>query len=234
MKKKDLSILEKNISYKFKNKNLLKNALYHRSYVNESFDKNITSNERLEFLGDAVLNLIIGQILMELYPCMNEGELSITRANLVNEFSLASIANSIDIGSFVFLGKGEIQTKGSKKPSILADTFEAIISAIYIDAGFEKVFSVITYHFNSSIKSVGIAESGRDYKSKLQELIQTTHKITPVYSVIDEQGPDHNKTFCVKMSVCSINTKGVGKTKKIAEQDAAKKAIKLLDNSKIK
>ncbi len=234
MKKNDISILEKNILYKFKNKNLLKNALYHRSYVNESFDKDITSNERLEFLGDAVLNLIIGQILMEHYPSMNEGDLSINRANLVNEFSLASIANKIDLGSFIFLGKGEIQTKGSKKTSILADTFEAMISAIYIDGGFKKVFSVITHHFKSSIKSIGMVEYSRDYKSKLQELIQTTHKTTPVYSVIDEHGPDHNKVFCIKMSVCSISTHGTGKTKKIAEQNAAKEAIELFANSKIK
>ena len=143
-----LSKLEKLIGYKFKESKLLKQALCHSSFANEHPDKGIEDNERLEFLGDAVINLIAGHILMKRYPEIKEGNLSRMRARLVNESSLATIARSLELGSFIKLGKGEIQSKGRGKKSILADTYEAVIAAVYLDSNFDISFNIIDRHFS--------------------------------------------------------------------------------------
>jgi len=223
-----LSKLEKLIGYKFKNSKLLNQALCHSSFANEHPDKGIEDNERLEFLGDAVINLIAGHRLMRRYPEMKEGSLSKIRARLVNESSLATIAHSLELGTFINLGKGEIQSKGRKKKSILADAYEAVIAAVYLDSSFDVSFNIIDRHFSSLFNAAVLDTADLDYKSRLQELVQLTHKITPVYRVVSETGPDHNKTFEVMLKIRDMSTIGRGKNKKSAEQDAAGKAFTIL------
>ena len=220
--------IEQFLHYRFNAKSLLEEALRHSSFVNEQGDPDLRDNERLEFLGDAVLNLIIGHILMQRYPELKEGDLSQTRANLVNESKLAKIARSIDLGSYIRLGKGEIQTRGSDKDSILADTFEAIIAAIYLDGGFNAAFRIIEAYFLPFLNSHHPAGDHHDYKSKLQELAQEQQGTIPQYTVIREEGPDHDKTFWIALKVFDIEAQGSGKSKKTAEQDAARQAIEIL------
>jgi ribonuclease-3 len=221
--------IEQNLNYRFNAKSLLEEALRHSSFVNEQADPDLRDNERLEFLGDAVLNLIIGHILMQRYPELKEGDLSRTRANLVNESQLAKIARSIDLGSYIRLGKGEIQTNGSDKNSILADTFEAIIAAIYLDGGFDAAFRIIEANFLPFLNRHLPAGDHHDYKSKLQELAQEQQGTIPQYTVIREEGPDHDKTFWIALKVFDIEAQGSGKSKKTAEQDAARQAIEILN-----
>ena len=223
-----LSKLEKLVGHTFRNKDLLEQALCHRSYANEHPGKKIQDNERLEFLGDAVVNLIAGHILMKRYPEMKEGDLSKMRAQLVNESSLAIVARNLELGNFIKLGKGEVQSGGKEKKSILADTYEAIIAAVYLDSGFEVSFTIVDRHFSSFSSPALMDEADLDHKSRLQELVQLTHRITPVYRVISETGPDHDKTFEVQLNIKDISTKGKGKNKKSAEQNAAGKAFAIL------
>ncbi len=222
------SKLQENLNYKFKNISLLENALCHSSYVNEQADENLNNNECLEFLGDAVLNLIIGHLLMEKYPDLNEGDLSRMRANLVNEQQLAKIAKLIDLGTFVQLGKGEIQTNGREKNSILSDTMEAVIAAIYKDGGFNTAFEITKNQFIEYINEDLAPAVIQDSKSLLQEFSQVKYKTMPSYKVINENGPDHDKTFEVELSIPDLVAIGVGKSKKSAEQDAAKNALESL------
>lgn len=220
--------LEKLIGYTFKDSGLLKQALCHSSFANEHPDDGIKDNERLEFLGDAVINLITGHILVNRFPDMNEGDLSRMRARLVNESTLAKIANRLELGSFLSLGKGEIQSNGRNKKSILADAYEALIAAVYLDNGLDTAFTIIDRHFSVLFNSFELDTADLDYKSRLQELVQLTHKTTPVYRTIAESGPDHDKTFEVMLKVRHVSTTGTGKNKKSAEQDAARKAFAIL------
>jgi ribonuclease-3 len=224
----DLSELQQKLCYEFKNIDFLVESLRHSSFVNENLEPDIQDNERLEFLGDAVLNLVVGHMLMQRYPELKEGDLSKMRANLVNESQLASIAQEMDLGSYLQLGKGEIQTKGWEKQSILADTFEAVIAAVYLDGGFDAVFRIIDSHFSFLLDSVVMSTTNHDYKSQLQELVQMKQQKVPVYTIIHESGPDHNKTFRVRLKVEKIQAEGEGKSKKVAEQDAARKGLELL------
>jgi ribonuclease III len=228
MEIKDPSGIEQQLQYEFKDKELLQEALRHSSYVNEIADSDLRDNERLEFLGDAVLNLIVGHMLMRSYPDFKEGDLSRNRANLVNESQLAKTARSINLGTYVLLGKGESQTQGREKNSILADTFEALMAAIYLDGGFEAAYEIIEKKFKPLIEQLDIADNNYDYKSRLQEQVQIGRGVMPNYSIIREEGPDHDKTFWVVLKVIDIETEGSGKSKKAAEQDAARKALELL------
>ncbi len=228
MEKRDLSELEAKLLYVFKDRTLFEEALCHRSFVNEQKNSSLVDNECLEFLGDAVLNLIVGHILMQRFPDFKEGDLSKMRANLVNESQLAEIARTIGLGSYIRLGKGEIQTGGGEKKSILADTFEAVIAAVYLDESFDAAFKIVDSHFASKLNSITTSTANSDYKGQLQELVQTTHKAMPSYKVVSESGPDHNKIFNIQLTVCEIQTEGIGKSKKAAEQDAAEKALKIL------
>ena len=224
----DTTQLQKSLNYEFNNIALLENALCHSSYVNEHPNDNLKDNECLEFLGDAVLNLIVGHLLMDKYPHLNEGDLSRMRANLVNEQQLAKIAGSINLGVFVQLGRGEIQTKGREKNSILSDTLEAVIAAIYLDGGFEKAFEIIKKQFTVYINDNLVPSLIQDSKSLLQEFSQIKYKVMPGYKVINENGPDHDKTFEVKVTIPNIASIGIGKSKKSAEQDAARIALESL------
>jgi len=228
MESAPLSELEKTIQYIFKNRSYLEESLQHSSYVNEQVRSDLCDNERLEFLGDAVINLIVGHMLMRQFPDLKEGELSRMRAHLVNETQLAAVARDIDLGSHIRLGKGELQSEGQNKPSILADTFEAMIAAVYLDGGFDAAFRIIASGFSDRLHQNGAVMKNHDYKSQLQELVQTTQKNLPVYTVIREEGPDHDKTFQVGLKVGDLSSEGTGKNKKTAEQAAAGKALELL------
>jgi ribonuclease III len=224
----DLSELTRKLNYKFKNKDFLSESLRHSSFVNEQLDTDLQDNERLEFLGDAVLNLVVGHILMQRYPDLKEGDLSRMRANLVNESQLASIAREINLGSYIQLGKGEIQSEGWNKQSILANTFEAVIAAVYMDGGFDAVFKLIDGHFSFLISSVTTPIANHDFKSQIQELVQMEYRSIPIYKVVHESGPDHDKTFRVQLEVGEVQVEGIGKSKKAAEQDAARKGLDIL------
>jgi ribonuclease-3 len=228
MEAKDPSGIEQHLQYEFNNKDLLQEALRHSSYVNEMADQNLKDNERLEFLGDAVLNLTIGHILMRRYPEVKEGELSRRRANLVNESQLAIMARSFELGAYIMLGKGEIQTHGRDKNSILADTYEALVAAVYLDGGFDAAFQFIETNFLPIIDRLHSTANNYDYKSQLQEMVQIGHGAMPDYKIIREDGPDHDKTFWVELKVIDIEAQGTGKNKKAAEQEAARKAMEIL------
>lgn len=227
----DLSVLEKNIGYTFGSRNILEHALRHSSFVNELLDKDTQDNERLEFLGDSVLSLIISHLLMDRFPELNEGDLSKIRSNLVNEFQLSAIAQNIKLGEFIQLGKGEMQSGGQRKSSILADAVEALLAAVYLDGGFDSVFDVIRLHFSVLFDDLAIPEKNQDFKSRIQEIVQASFHSQPDYRIINETGPDHDKTFEVELVVGDIATRGFGKSKKAAEQAAAQEAVKLFNET---
>lgn len=231
MDRPELTDLEEKIGYKFKNKELLLEALSHSSFVNEHSQENIRDNERLEFLGDAVLNLVIGHILMNKFNQLNEGDLSRMRAGLVNESRLAKIARSFDIGSFILLGKGEIRSNGKEKKSILADTYEALIAAIYLDSSFDEAFKIIEQNYSDLLSTMTRPKIHSDAKSLLQEVVQVSHGIMPTYTVVEESGPDHDKTFRVSVQIGDIYKEGIGKSKKTAEQSAASKVLKEINEN---
>lgn len=219
---------ERIINYTFKEKKWILEALTHSSYSNENKKSNIPDNERLEFLGDAILDLIISEYIFNLYPNMPEGELTKLRASIVCEPSLADAATKLDYGKYLYLGKGEELSGGRKRPSILADAFEAVLGAIYIDGKMEQAVSFIKKVLIPSISIIKSNHMYMDYKTMLQEKIQKT-SIEPVeYHIINESGPDHNKEFFVE--VRHLNTilgKGKGKSKKEAEQNAAYNALNI-------
>jgi len=222
----------KNLGYTFKEKDLVREALRHRSYVNEQNKPGLRDNERFEFLGDAVLNLIIGHLLMMRYPELKEGDLSRIRASLVNEAQLAAIARHLNLGAYIQLGRGESMTRGREKKSILADTFEAVIAAVYLDGGLDAASELIETHFTEAMEANVEHEQNPDYKSKLQEVIQGSFKVMPRYSIVDESGPDHDKTFTARLTFRGLCAEGAGKSKKLAEQDAARNAFRILQNDK--
>lgn len=219
------SKLEKKLGYGFQNRSILSEAVRHSSFVNERAIPDMRDNERFEFLGDAVLSLAVGHILMERHPELKEGDLTRIRSSLVNETQLASLAQALNIGSHILLGKGEFLTGGHHKTSILADTMEAIIAAIYLDGGYGAAHAMIEQLFSDLFDAVGEGVPFLDYKSELQEVVQLLHKPAPEYRIIKESGPDHDKTFSVQTDVCNILAVGKGKSKKAAEQDAARKAL---------
>lgn len=223
--------LERALGYRFNSAEQLTAALRHSSFVNEQPQTGITSNERLEFLGDAVLNLAISHLLMKRYPDLTEGELSRNRAQLVNETELAAIAREIGLGPHLLLGKGEALTDGRKKNSILADATEAVIAAIYIDGGFDAASGFVENQFRERLRFANRTRYETDFKSMLQERVQSIHHDVPRYEVLDEIGPDHDKTFRVQMTVAGITAQGDGKSKKMAEQEAARAGLDLLDRS---
>jgi hypothetical protein len=223
-----LDLLERNIDYRFKSRGFLFNALCHRSYLNENQSTCDSDNERLEFLGDAVLGLCVGHLLMKRDPLKNEGDLSRLRSTLVSEPGLAQIARSIDLGRFIMLGKGEALSGGSDKNSILSDAFEAVVAAVYLDAGFDRAKTMVNRLFDEPVQQVLASSDFIDYKSGLQEFTQEHFGKTPFYTLAREKGPDHDKTFEICLELDTISTMGTGKTKKAAEQDAARKALAML------
>ncbi len=218
--------LERRLGYNFRDPRLLMNACTHRSFANENPVPPATDNERLEFLGDAVLQLCISDLLMSRFPDYTEGQLSKVRATIVNEQSLAGLGRKFGLGKHLLLGKGEDASGGRDKTSLLADAFEAIMAAVYIDGGYESVFRLAGRLFDALLADgKGEETHFRDYKSALQEYCQSRFHETPRYKSLAESGPDHDKTFVVELQVTeAITTTGTGKSRKEAEQQAAKKA----------
>ena len=213
---------EKNIHYTFNDKELLRTALTHSSYANEKKGK-IRFNERLEFLGDAVLQLITSEKLFKENPNMPEGKMSKQRAALVCEDALAGYAHEINLGDYLNLGRGEETTGGRKRPSILSDAFEAVIGAIFLDGGMEPAKKFVLHFVDAAHLSL------QDYKTLLQEIIQQNPGEKLSYVVTEESGPDHDKQFTMEVHLNSnVIGKGTGKSKKHAEQAAAKEALALM------
>lgn len=220
-----LKALEKKLRYTFKAPSLLRQALCHSSYINEHGLSPTEDNERLEFLGDAVINLVAAHILMQRHPEMDEGDLSRLRAGLVNEACLADMARHLDLGRFLQLGKGEMQTGGQFKNSILANAFEALAAALYLDGGYTRAFKIIVRQF-SIVQSLGEQPYLKvDYKSHLQEYVQNRQMAAPRYTLVSARGPDHEKMFTIRVSLANYQVSGRGRTKKLAQQDAARRLL---------
>jgi ribonuclease-3 len=223
---KDIHEFSKILGYTFEQPHLLEEAFRHASYVNERLNSNLRDNERLEFLGDAVLDLAVSDILMELFHDAKEGDLSKQRASVVDERGLCHVARELGLGDYLLLGRGEELSHGREKPSILANAMEALIGALYLDAGFTNTKEIIHRLFLPLLGKTDPGEELNDFKSLLQEYTQERYKTRPEYLLADENGPAHDKTF--RVALC-INRKtvaeGVGKNKKEAEQRAAKEAF---------
>ena len=224
-----LKTLESSLSHSFSNISLLDQALVHRSYINENPAFPFGDNERMEFLGDAVLELCITDLLMKTFPDYSEGQLSKLRASVVNEQPLAELARELEIGRYILLGKGEENSGGRSKASILANTLEAVIAAVYLDGGYDRAWDAVRRLFALLIEEGSRNLTYRDYKTALQELSQNRFKEIPRYALIGEYGPDHDKIFESRLAIAEIlETTGKGKSKKEAEQNAARAALDAL------
>jgi len=216
----DYSQLEKRLNYTFKDKQLIIEALTHKSY------KKPYNNERLEFLGDAVLDLIVGEYLFVKFPTSNEGILSKIRASLVNESGFTLLAKSIDLGSYIYLSPAEENNNGRHKPSLLSNAFEAVIGAIYLESGLEVTKEISVKLLEESHPKIDLKSLSKDYKTALQELTQATHGVTPSYEMLGASGPDHKKEFEIAIVLeDQMIAKAKGKSKKEAQQKAAKIAL---------
>lgn len=221
----DIESLEKKIEYTFTNKDLLIEALTHSSYSNEGKAKN--NNERMEFLGDAVLGIVSAKYLYERFPDLPEGKLSKIRSSLVCTSSLSNFARELELGSYLLLGKGEKNSGGADRDSILENAFEALIAAIYLDGGLAPARKHILRFLARDVEEHQVSFS--DFKTTLQEVIQQNKDETLNYVITGESGPDHNKVFEAEVHLNSnVVGKGVGRTKKQAEQEAAKQALQLM------
>lgn len=221
-----LDRLQERLHYRFRDPELLDTALTHRSFINENPGPARPDNERLEFLGDAVLELCVSDMLMRQFPDHAEGRLSQLRASIVNEQPLAELAKSFGIGDCMLLGRGEESSGGRGKTSLLANALEAVLAAIYLDGGFGEASGFIQGLFAPLIREEGRPLVYRDYKTALQQLAQNRFREIPRYTLIRESGPDHDKTFEIELSIADrIATTGTGKNKKEAEQRAAEKAL---------
>ena len=219
--------LEENLRYEFKNKKLLINALTHSSYANEARD-GVSSNERLEFLGDSVLSIVVSEYIYKEFNNLPEGELTKLRASLVCEKSLCQFSRELELGKYLRLGKGEDKGGGRERDSILADAFEAVLAAMYLDGGFNVAKNHVMRFIKNELKHTD-DEVFKDYKTAHQEIIQKNPEESVTYILTKETGPDHDKVFEVEVRLNS-NTigKGIGKNKKQAEQSAAKEALRLM------
>lgn len=224
-----LNQLEKKIEIKFKNKDLLKRALIHRSFLNEAREKNLSSNERLEFLGDAILEFWVSNQIYLKFPDYPEGKLTFVRTHLVRTETLAGLAQKLNLGKYLFMSKGEEQGGGRENQVLLANTFEALIGAIFMDQGFGKVAEFLQAQFSKLLASITNAEALKDSKSLLQEKVQAQGHPSPVYRLISSAGPDHQKIFTMGVYIDDkLVTEGTDKSKQQAEEDAAQKALEIL------
>lgn len=230
-KEKDLMLnnLEKKLDYKFKKRILLKEALTHPSFQRKSLKDKTTNNQRLEFLGDSILDLIVTEYLYRKLASFSEGKLTKIKSVMVSKDILAKWANHLSLGKYIILGKGEDSTGGRKKLSILADCFEALLGAIYLDSGLQKAKNIISSFIKEETELIIKGKHGEDYKTLLQEISQKKMKCLPEYYLIKEKGPDHKKIFCIEVRLKKITYgTGTGENKKEAEQDAAQDALKKL------
>lgn len=221
-----LDEFQRRLEYRFQQQRLLIEALTHKSYLNEAGGAEEADNERLEFLGDAVLDLIVSEYLVHAFPEAAEGELSKLRSRLVSEKTLSIVAQRIGLGDLLRLGRGETKTQGHSKPSILADALEAVVAAVYLDGGAEAAARCVKAVFSEELASCDQTLTRGDYKTDLQEFCQREFEMLPHYRTIRETGPDHEKLFEVEILIRGDRYGiGVGKSKKEAEQMAAKQAL---------
>jgi len=224
---KSIDSLEEKLGYKFKDKKLIIEALTHKSY------KQPYDNERLEFLGDAVLDLIVGEYLYKKFNRSDEGKLSKIRASLVNETGFDKLARALNLGDYILLSNAEDNNGGREKPSLLSNAFEAIIGAIYLEDGLKTAEKIAIELIESNYEEISLDSLFRDFKTTLQELTQARFGMTPEYKVISSRGPDHLKEFEVGVFIQDKEyARAIGKSKKIAQQEAAKEAVELLNEEK--
>jgi len=223
-----LKDLQEGISYRFRDLQLLIQALTHRSYLSQKNEEG-EDNERLEFLGDSVIELVVSHLLLARFPHLTEGGLSKARASLVKEATLASLAQGVGLGETLRLGRGEEETGGKEKDSILAGGMEALVAAVYLDGGYEEVFRMIEQLYTPLLEEMKRGLKDADFKTRLQEYTQKYLNTTPHYIVAGEEGPDHDKTFEVTISIGGkLYGRGRGRSKKDAEQRAAEEALRSL------
>jgi len=230
----DLELLQRRLGYFFGDRAILLQSLTHTSYGHEHHPEKPLAqrdNERLEFLGDAILDVIVSDLLLETFPGAPEGQLSKMRAAVVNEKTLAHVARAIYLQENLRLGRGEMQTGGGQKPSILSSAFEAVIAAIYIDGGFHAVYPVVRHLFAPMFQDEKDLILLYDHKTQLQELAQARHKVTPSYHLVGTEGPDHAKRFEIEVRLQErVLARAQGSSKKEAEQNAARAAIEILQS----
>ena len=225
----DISQAEKTFNLTFANKALLQRALTHRSYLNENPDYLLEDNERLEFLGDAVLDFITGEYLYHRFPEMAEGRLTNLRSALVRTERLAHFAISLHLGEYLFLGRGEEDNGGRKRLAILCDAFEAVVGALYLDSGLDAVRSFVYQLIEPALQEILASDADKDAKSRLQEVAQSYYQLTPTYRTVKEEGPDHAKEFTVEAVIGNKTYgQGTGFSKQTAAQIAAQQALELL------
>jgi len=221
-----VSEFEQRIGYTFEKRELLRRSLTHKSYSHEAKELDVRHNETFEFLGDSVLGFVIGDLLFNHFPHLDEGALSKMKAFLVSASSLAAKARHYGMGEVILLGVGEEKTGGRKKDSLLANLFEAVIAGIYLDGGIEPARELIIRSFADDIARIDQQDLlFSDYKTALQEIAQGRGLQLPEYNVVDEVGPDHDKTFIVEVRIGSLTTRGEGSSKKEAQQQAARQAL---------
>lgn len=222
--------LQDDLGYRFRDGRLFGSAMCHSSFANEHPGLQLAHNERLEFLGDAVLDLVVSQQLVRDFAALREGEMTRLRAEVVAEGSLAGLARQLGIGDCLLLGRGERRSGGQQKSSLLADALEALIGAIFQEAGFDRTVTVVAPLFAPLLQNAA-GHSGQDFKTRLQELLQARHRILPVYRLLDEAGPDHCRRYRVEVLVDDrVLGVGAGLSKKSAEQDAARTALTQLES----
>lgn len=218
--------LESRLAHTWRNRELLTQALTHRSH-------GARNNERLEFLGDGVLNCVVGLMLYQRFPELSEGRLSRLRANLVNQDSLHEVALTLELGRYLRLGEGELKSGGAQRPSILADAFESLLGAALLDAGFEAAQGIVAHLFDDKVNAINPAHQGKDAKTRLQEWLQPRRKGLPEYALTDTTGQAHAQTFHVECRIAALDliTRGHGPNRKTAEQMAAEAALAQLEKS---
>ncbi len=225
--------LQKTLHVKFKNKSLLQRAVTHRSFVNES-GRTVKDNERLEYLGDSVLGLVVNEYLFKVFEEYREGKLAKIKSAVVSEATLAKIAKAMSLGEFILMGRGEEHSGGRERPSILANTLEAIIGAVYLDLGLKVSRKFVLSLLREEIDTVNNLTYLRDPKTALQEYVQKKYKERPVYQVIEERGPDHMKEFTVKLLINGREiVTGEGPSKRKAEMNAARASLKKIEDGDI-
>ena len=225
--RKKIEVLEKKLDYKFLDEKLIIEALTHKSY------KQPYDNERLEFLGDAVLDLIVGEYLYKKFHKSDEGNLSKIRASLVNEAGFDKLARVLELGDYIFLSSAEENNGGREKPSLLANAFEAVMGAIYLESGLQMVDKIAIKLIEENYDEISLDSLFKDYKTTLQELTQARFGVTPQYNVVASRGPDHLKEFEVAVLIEDVEyARAIGKSKKIAQQESAKVAVQLLKKAK--
>ncbi len=230
----DWQDLQQNIGITFKNTALLQQAFQHSSFINENPESATPDNERLEFLGDAVLNLIVAEKIYQESPQLTEGELTVARTSLICEDTLAQLARELRLGDYLQLGKGEEASGGRQRQSSLADCFEALVGAIFLDQGLDAAKSFVWRKMDKHLVKTKARGAGQNYKAQLQEFTQATCKQLPAYHIIESSGPDHDKHFIVEVTLeGKVLGTGSGKTKKAAEMAAARSACKNLISGQV-